>query len=71
MTKRWLDDLNAAEWNEVDEGFDKHLHHMAYDEEPEPEELPDSPLDLIQFREEEIGGAYDGFNVYSDADPGL
>jgi hypothetical protein len=30
---------------------------------------PNRPI--IPFREEELGGAFDGFTVTSDADPGL
>ena len=67
MTKRWLDDLNAElEMNEEEfyAGYDAHLDAQAINNEPEPNRL-------IQFNEREIGGAFDGYMVHSDADPGL
>lgn len=68
ITKRWLDDLNAElEVNEEEfyQGYDAHLDALAMDNEPEPATNP------IRFDEREISGAFDGYMVYSDADPGL
>lgn len=68
MTKRCLDELNAElEMNEEEfyAGYDAHLDSLAMDNEPEPGRQP------IRFNENEIGGAFDGYTVYSDADPGL
>jgi len=78
MTKRWLDELNEQGWNAIDDAFDRHLRHLAQDEEPEVEELPDGRMDLRrpdgwmpEFNPNDCGGVYDGYGVISDADPGL